>query len=158
MRIYENATSLQREALVAEAVAHVWPLKLIKLPKLAAADFIALKDGRARSLIEIKARTTKLDQYPTLMLSMSKAVALKTVTRETGLPSIIVTTLTDRHSNECFWYWHKLTDLPLGESYRIEVGGRTDRNDAMDVEPVIMIPYTDFKSGGAVDFSPVEPP
>lgn len=133
---YEQADDVEREANVAAVVAAKWGWDLHKTPTFYKVDFLAFRNGTPRAWVEIKARhTIALRQYPHLWLSLGRVSALMQFATDTNLPAYVVFGLSDGI------YAHRLK-TPM--AYRIEMGGRTDRNDPNDVEPCCCLPQDEF--------------
>lgn len=132
----EQAEDVEREAKVAAVVATEFGWDLQKTPTFYKVDFFALRDGKPKAWVEIKARhTIALRKYPYLWLSLERVSALMQFAADTNLPAFVVFGLSDGI------YWHRLK-VPM--AYRIEMGGRTDRNDPNDVEPCCCLPQDEF--------------
>ena len=69
------------------------------------------------------------------MISLGKVLAARKMTEGTSLPSFLVVQWQDRMG------YIRLDSL---EETEIVMGGRMDRVDAQDVEPVVLFPVQDF--------------
>jgi len=137
--LYENQVSLKNEADTALAVEKAWGADLIKLSMKNKIDFLLKnKTGKPRAFIEIKNRTCNRGQYPTYMLSLDKWVAGLSLQLYTQLPFILVVSWADE-----IGYVKCLKTL---KDTTIDIGGRVDRGDAQDIEPVIHIPIHLFET------------
>jgi hypothetical protein len=133
---YEKDEDVEREAQVAKVVAAKWNWVLEKTPVFYKVDFLAFRDRTARAWIEVKARrTVSFDQYPHLWLSLQRVSAAMRLAEDTNLPAYVVFGLADGI------YSHRLK-VPM--AYRIEMGGRHDRNDQNDYEPCCCLPLNEF--------------
>lgn len=131
--IYETPADVAREDAVAAKLSAKWDIRVVKLKPLYPFDraFVNV-EGDLTALLEIKCRTTPMGQYPDYLLSLDKYQ--KAITYETaGLPVYLAVQWTDVLG------WHKINHKQL-DSYSFRLGGRTDRDDAQDVEPCVFIP------------------
>lgn len=133
--IYENSETKAIERKIADVVCKAFGVEMVKLPMSYQIDFVVLRDGVIKSVLEVKQRDINLTTYPTIILSMHKYMFGKKLNEEMGVPFIFVIGL----KNGIFWV--DLSD----KKYPVALGGRTDRGDDQDVELVIQIPTSDFK-------------
>lgn len=133
--MYENESTLKAEREVAQQLEKRWRCKLIKLPISYRADYLAFRD-KPVAVIEIKCRNRK---YPKMFLSLHKFLEARGLARSLStdreVPFILVYGFP-----EGIW-WGNVTNYPLD----IEVGGRADRGDWQDTEPMQMFDLTGFK-------------
>jgi len=99
-------------------------------------DWVFLRNQKPVAIAEVKCRTNPREQYPTLMLSLAKWMHGKQLAKELAVPFLVVIKWTDGI------FWHEVTDKSLISH---GFGGRTDRNDDQDVEPVVYIPINLFR-------------
>ena len=105
------------------------------MPRMYHLDFV-LQDSvkRLRGFAEIKARNNERDRYTTYMIGISKVMAARKLTEVTKLGCILVVKWEDQIG------WINFTDH---QSFGL--GGRTDRCDSQDIEPVAYFDITRFK-------------
>ncbi len=132
---YETASDLCNERDVVEALNNLWCTKAHKMPRAYSLDYLLTRERKAVAFVEIKCRQVPSWQYDTLMISMAKILKGRAITRETEVPSLLVVKW-----NDMVGYVH-MSEIDMD----IQVGGRTDRGDAQDIEPVCMIPVEDFR-------------
>lgn len=97
-----------------------------------------LRDGKCRALSEIKVRRYSMEQMARMggfMLSLHKWTAARTLADAAKVPFLVVV----EAGGDIFWH------TANGEHDGISFGGRTDRNDADDVEPVVLLKPHRFK-------------
>ena len=137
---YENEASLKGEADTIFEVSKAWNAELVKLPIKNKIDCLmkSKKSGDPRAFVELKRRTCKRHQYKTYMLSLDKWLAGLTMETHTGLPFILVVDWEDEIG------YLKCNEV-VAET-KVNMGGRTDRNDAQDIEPVVHIPIYLFET------------
>jgi len=131
---YETNKDLQNEKEVSKFLEG-YGIQCFKLPISYRLDWIAFRDRKLMGFIELKTRTTKRLTYPTLILSLSKFSAGCSLSRLTGTDFWVAAKWTDSLGFCC------CSDLGA----EIEMGGRHDRNDRDDFEPVVHLPVELFK-------------
>jgi hypothetical protein len=103
-------------------------------------DFAVCKDGKTiRAFLEVKRRTFVWGQYPSVMMSFSKFIKGRELSKAFDLPFLFL--VSDANGDLFLCDLAKLTT----EDFTLEIGGRADRNDSQDIEPVAMIPISKFK-------------
>jgi hypothetical protein len=135
-KIYENATTVSAETIFAEDIQERWKGKLCKLPRQYHLDFTWVKDNVIHGFVELKNRTNEKDTYPTYMISLSKVLKAKELSKASGLPSILAVRWKDSDG------YVNLHDV----KFDLGFGGRYDRGDWQDIEPVALIDIANFKS------------
>lgn len=133
--VYETREDLTRESAVAGVLEAAWRCRTAKLPRRYIVDFSLHRSGKINAWAEIKTRTCESSAYPNYMLSLEKLLAGMRLERETGLPFLLVVK----------WRDQTAFCAPSKVAYEISFGGRFDRGDAQDVEPVALIPISEFK-------------
>ena len=135
--LYESPQDLTNEASLVGICEREWNCKAHKLAIKYGVDFALVRHQIVCAFVEIKARTTPRDRYPTYMISLDKMVRAGDLYSATGLPVFLVVGWTDGAG------WTSLHQRDWARDVRI--GGRTDRGDAQDTEPVVHIPVFEFK-------------
>jgi len=134
--IYENAETIRAERILAHTISGRWNCTPEKLPRKYAVDYALLRHGKLVAWAEFKSRSFEQSTYGTYMISLMKLREGAALSRLTGKPFYLVVEWTDVVG------W---CQIPLTlENYFIGIGGRFDRNDPEDLEPVVHIPITDF--------------
>ena len=133
-KIYETQADLNKEKNIKKELEKKWSCNLIKLPIRYCLDYVALRNKRVVAFIEIKHRTNKIHAYPTYMLSLAKVQAAKRLAEDVRVPSFLVVQWADVLG---------ATNLATCK-FSIEMGGRTDRKDSQDIEPVAHIDLGEF--------------
>lgn len=138
--VYERTADLQREMDAVALMGQRWGVTFAKTPKFYAIDFCMVDQlGRVCGWLEVKGKTFPRSTYPTFFTSTEKLLRLVRMGQFTGLPSILV----------CSWADGVFYTQPTPQDCRrwaIKVGGRVDRGDADDLEPVTHIPVGEFMS------------
>jgi hypothetical protein len=131
--LYESPTDLANELDVAGVLAARWKVSPCKLPISYGVDFGLFRDGAPVAWAEIKCRTNARDRYATYCIALGKAQAGLMLSRATGRPFAIVVRWTDR-----------LGYLIVKSIEDIRWGGRRDRGDSADLEPMVHWPTESF--------------
>lgn len=132
--LYESQADLQNEVQVAEHLNQVWSCRFHKLPMSYSVDWMLMRD-KPVAFAELKCRKNDSTKYPTLMLSLNKWVKGIQFANQLDVPFLIICRWTDG----LFFHEAGSVDVTYG------IGGRTDRGDSQDTEPVVYIPVTSFK-------------
>jgi hypothetical protein len=136
---YETNENIQQEKAVADFASRKWDCSFSKLKKAYALDYAIIRDKKVISFAEIKCRKYSMDRLDSLggfMISLHKWLEAKNICQISDVPfSLLIRT------EDGIW-WHKTQDF-LNDG--ISIGGRFDRNDAQDVEPVVLLKSNRFK-------------
>ena len=152
---YENKQSLDAERKTVETLSKMWKVQFIKMPISYHLDYAmihkinvyqygeALKDSIV-GFAEVKVRTNPITQYDTYMIALSKVLKARQLSEATKKPSILIvnwrTINKDPTKNDCIGWTNFKREFKLG------FGGRKDRNDWQDQEPVALYPISMFKA------------
>jgi hypothetical protein len=156
--LYENKETLRKEVDFAKKVAALFQGTLVKLPIYYNIDYVLVKDGNTRVLIpdetnideikalvgryevdaflEFKCRNVLHRQYDTFILSSHKFEAGVRNNHLYDKPFLVCVRYTD--SDTVYKYRKE-------HSWPIKLGGRWDRGDFQDIEPVVHIPTDELK-------------
>lgn len=132
---YETKADRERERKVAAFIARKEGLSAVQMPLRYHVDF-AFVDSRDKvaGWAEVKCRNNPMARYPTYMLSLAKYHAMVQLARETWLPVRLVVHWTD-----------SIGALLVPADHEIGFGGRADRSDWQDREPVAHFPVSSFQ-------------
>lgn len=136
--MYETEQNKTAELKVATIVCENKGLSAVKLPKAYPIDFMFLKDSHPYAFAEVKVRSytmEQMDRWGGFMLSLHKWATALNYSNIVHLNLIVIV-----EADGVIWY-HKAT----GEIDGCAFGGRTDRNDEQDLEPVILLKMNRFK-------------
>ena len=100
-------------------------------------DFDMVKDGKVVAIVEVKCRTNPMRKYPTYMVSATKATTI----RDEAVSRRIAGVLLVRWSDAVGW-----VRLDRLRDWNVTSGGRTDRADPLDIEPVLHVAITRFRA------------
>lgn len=106
-----------------------------KLKKHYACDFGMMRGNDISALVEFKHRPGAMSYVDGVMLSLEKFTKIISFKRACGISAIFVIENYDLH-----YYAVSL----MASVYRVSIGGRKDRGDESDMEPVIFIPAHAF--------------
>ncbi len=98
-------------------------------------DAIGYDGSRLHSIIEAKVRKNPRAAYPTYMISMEKFARGVAMAEALHCDFVIAVQWSDAFG--CYTH-------TKAAKHRVAMGGRTDRGDAQDIEPVVHIPIEDF--------------
>jgi hypothetical protein len=133
--IYERPEDIAAERTALDRACEVWRCSAEKLPMKYELDYLLLREGKGVAWLEIKSRTNEYLAYPTYMISLGKVMAARRLSEASQLPSFLLV----QWSDVCGYV--RLDSLL---DFRTAVGGRTDRGDEQDIEPVALIPVGEF--------------
>lgn len=133
---YETPQHLSREEEFSRLVSQKFKCTFMKMPIRYGLDFCAMRDGIAVGFMEVKVRSNKAGKYDTYMLSLGKIMAANDLLRSTSLPSVLAVRWLDA------WGHVYISGDACGQ---VSFGGRSDRDDEQDMEPVVLIPMSRFK-------------
>ena len=132
--LYESQKDLDEERKIAQFFAEKFDCTFSKMPIRYGLDYAIVRGRKVCGFAEFKSRTNALERYDTYMLSLGKVVSAHTLTQATTLPSFLMVKWTNA-----------IGYISLSTPYEIEMGGRNDRADWQDVEPVAHFKIKDFK-------------
>lgn len=136
---YETADHLQAEQQVAGLIEKAWDCQAHKLPKYYSADYALCRQSKIYALMEVKCRpNVGHADYKTYILSVHKLIALDTLGAAMDVRPLLVVRWADKMG------WFDLSRL-LANTSDFYMGGRYDRQDSEDVEPVVYIPISQFQ-------------
>lgn len=142
MPIYETQAHLRREEEFSRLVAEKFKCTFVKLPMRYGLDFAAIRNGKVVGFVELKVRGNPVGSYQTFMLSTHKFMSARALHDTTGLPCTLAVSWSD------VWGYLPMANAFPDENgrsrFEIGFGGRWDRGDDQDVEPVFLIPTSEF--------------
>lgn len=132
---YERPEDLENEKTVRKILMQKWAVEMHKMPMAYHLDWMVTKDSKAVAFAELKCRDNSILQYPTLMLSMHKWMHGRQMAEEIDGSFLVIVKWIDG------LYYHRQGTAAVTYG----VGGRKDRGDSQDMEPVVHIPTDSFK-------------
>ena len=138
--LYETQADLRNEAVVIEILSQKWRVNFHKLPIKYHLDYAATRNGKVVAYVEVKVRKYRMDQigkWGGYMLSVGKLQTAKQLCEISNATFCLAVQCVDG------LYWIAIKDFSL---FPVVITGRTDRGDAQDVEPCVLIPVESFTS------------
>lgn len=130
--LYETPETLRNEDSVIKRLCRQWQCESRKLPMSYRVDYALVVKEKMVAWLEVKCRNQPYEQ---MYLSLAKWAAGTGLSKATGLPFLLVYAFKD---GLCW----KRVDEDKPDFY---IGGRSDRGDWQDMEPMAVFPLKDFK-------------
>lgn len=134
--VYETEATLIAEAMTRTKIEGALGGILVKLPVRYALDWGLANPARSNTIerwVELKARSNTYRTYSTYALSAEKVMRALELEERTGIPGILVV----RFTNGVYMaYFKRFVEKPVV----IRIGGRADRDDPQDQEPMWHLP------------------
>lgn len=124
---YENDTDRTNERAVADKICSIMSCEAMKLPISYGLDYALCRGPEIIAFAEVKRRKNHSARYDTIMVSALKRMKAREITLATGRPCFFAV----EYDDGIF-----LIDFKE-QPDRVEHGGRKDRGDSADMEPVI---------------------
>lgn len=131
--MYESEADLDREWVAVQEFCDHTKTIPIKLPIGARADYMLCRGREGKAVVEVKCRNNRRTAYPTYMLSKGKYDALCQWSSMGFYVALLV------NWEDSIGY----VSIPI--EHEVSEGGRWDRSDPKDVEPVVLIDVGKFK-------------
>lgn len=135
--MYENDLNLISEKQVINHVSKSWNVVSYKLPISYKLDYAMYREEELLGFAEVKCRTHKFGTFPTYMISLAKVLKSRDLWLCTRRPTILIVS----------WIG-KVAYLDFSSPHKIKQGGRSDRNDWQDQEPMCHYDLKEFKGIG----------
>ena len=132
--MYENDNDLRSEKNLISYVSDCWNVASYKLPMSYKIDYVMYRNESPVGFAEVKVRTHTFGTFPTYIISLAKVMEARRLARETNTKSILIVSWTDRTGY-----------LDFFSHNQIRHGGRSDRNDWQDQEPMCHFDLKHFK-------------
>lgn len=133
--MYENSDTLTAERNVVLTLCDKWNSEAVKLPIAYNVDYGLFRDETLRCWLEVKCRNCTIGQYETYFISYKKIVNGLRLADDSGKPFILAVQWSDALG------WIKIER----SRFEVKIGGRRDRNDWQDVEPMAHFKTQDFQ-------------
>lgn len=145
MTSYETAQDLEHELAIKAAVESRGKVRLVKLKKFSRVDFVMTeKNGNAIALCETKTRNHAKQQHETLFIDYNKMETAIYLCRhfynEATMKPLDFILFIQFIDGIMFYKFNPEDRLTIKE------GGRRDRNDRNDIQPLVHIPLKLFKN------------
>lgn len=136
---YEKKENRRKELQAADVIRKLWwpdqRTQVQHLPVKSVLDLAFVRDSVILGFGEVKVRTNDHDRYPTYMLSLEKWMTGVALRKNLRLPVWLFVQFADQ------LMWAPFAHV---EGIEVGMGGRYDRGDPQDVEPVALIPLSLF--------------
>jgi hypothetical protein len=137
---YETAQDGANEKQVIDLLCRSWGCSAAKTPRFYPVDWSLQKEDEVKAMAEIKFRKKS---YPTYIISLHKYVEMCQHAAASGLPYLLVVCWPEG-LKRIVRYISIKPDIPK----RVIHGGRKDRGDTQDMEPMCEIPMSKFSLVG----------
>ena len=135
---YETTKDQELEKNVITYACKIWNCEAVKTPKFYPLDWTLQQNRQIKGFVEVKYRKKS---YPTYLLSAHKWQAAINLSEMLNIPAILLICWPDENGNRIVIY----TQMKRGTHSSIVHGGRNDRNDDQDTEPMVEINLDNFK-------------
>ena len=143
--MYEDESDLAKERAVVRTLSETLGCTFRKLPLSYGLDYALIKDDRIVTILEIKCRDNSSQMYDTIMVSLLKRMKALEIRKAANVTTQLVIGYTDGV------YMIDFAEKPD----LVSVGGRKDRGDSADIEPVVHYNVARLKRVGYVDLSAI---
>ena len=128
---YETQADKNREFVAKGLLKEMfYKREIVKLHKHYIIDFVLLDGKEIVGVVEFKTAKYSIDKHPTFMMSLNKWNKGLEYYHQHNIPFYILAKYTEGY------YLHEYSP---NLSYKVELGGRRDRDDPLDIEPIIRI-------------------
>ena len=134
--VYEIQQTLELERLAITSFAEQFDVQPVKLPIAYNIDYAMLSGENLMCWVEVKCRDVERYAYETLAISMKKIVNGVQLSKMSGKSFLLLVQWNDSLG------WVKVKE---DDELDIRLGGRKDRNDWQDVEPMAHFDVRQFK-------------
>ena len=131
---YETNIDLDNEGSIINLVSKKWNIRFNKLPITYKLDYAMYRNNTLMGFCEVKRRKYRKSEFDTYMISLDKVLQADHLSKLTKTKSILVVSWLDAMG------W-----INLNSGFVCREGGRKDRNDWQDVEPLCHFKINKFK-------------
>lgn|SRR5574343_515445 len=138
-KIYETTNDRKNELIAARFIGEILDCQVIQNKKLYSSDFSLVKEGRLKAIGEIKVRNNSKTKYDTFFISADKIAKCKHFSKTFNVKFFL------------FVWWNEginIIDLTERDPLYVSIGGRFDRNDSQDIEPMAHYSPSEFTCMG----------
>jgi hypothetical protein len=133
-KTYETDGDLANEASIAKSIAIAFNCEVKKLNKFNQFDYAAIRNGKIVAFLEVKRRKCHSTKYKTIILSLTKVLLAHQIYSATNVETFFVVR------------WNDKTGIcSIVDKFDVSIGGRVDRGDPSDIEPVCHINVGKFR-------------
>jgi len=138
--LYETSKDRRSEKQILDYVSKCWGIVYHKLPMSYKLDYSIYRNEELVGWAEVKCRTHNFGAFPTYIISLSKVLEARKLSKETNKKSILLVSWLD-----------VLAYLDLSSDFDVKQGGRYDRGDWQDQEPMAHFKLKHFKKIGEIN-------
>jgi hypothetical protein len=128
---YETEADRKKERVIASIMEKYWKCEAFKMPYFYKIDFCFMRDKKIVAIAELKNVSKTSTKYKTYMISVNKMMEGKHLAEFMGVPFFLIVSWLDGIG-------YVDVSKIVGEWF--EKGGRADRVDDEDLEPVMLFP------------------
>lgn len=132
--MYESEYDLEEEIKIISIVSRKFKCSFSKLPLRYSLDYAIVRDGNVVAFCEMKSRTNNMGKYDTYILSLGKVISARSMYQNTNLPCLLIVKWSDA-----------IGYIDLMSEFSLKIGGRSDRSDWQDNEPVAHFKTSSFR-------------
>ena len=132
---YETIKDLYNEGSIINYVSNAWSVNFSKLPLSYKLDYAMYRDNDLMGFCEVKRRKYNRADFETYIISLDKVMQAKKLAETTNTRAVLIVSWLDRMG------W-----IDFEEEFTCHRGGRKDRNDWQDIEPVCHFKINKFKN------------
>jgi hypothetical protein len=134
---YESKKDLQLEQKTLGYVSDCWNVAYFKLPISYKLDYSMYRNGVLVGWAEVKCRNHNFGTFPTYIISLGKVMEARKLSDFSNVKSVLIVSWLDA-----------LAYLDFSQPFTIKQGGRKDRGDWQDQEPMCHFDLKNFKIVG----------
>jgi len=138
--LYETSQDRRSEKQVLDYVSKCWGIVYHKLPMSYKLDYSMYRSELLVGWAEVKCRTHNFGTFPTYIISLAQGLEARRLGKETNTTPILLVSWLD-----------VLAYLDFFSPFTIKQGGRSDRGDWQDQEPMAHFELKYFKRVGEID-------
>ena len=131
---YESQDNLRQEKNVLGHMSRLWDVSYSKLPLDYKLDYAMYRNDTLVGFAEVKCRKPSIKDFPTYIISLAKIMKARRLASVTGTKSVLIVSWSDATG------W-----IDVFSDFTVKQGGRKDREDWQDQEPVCHFDINDFK-------------
>ena len=131
---YETLENLTEEKNILGYISQKWDVSCSKMPISYKLDYAMYRNDELVGFAEVKSRTHAFRTFDTYIISLSKVMTARRLASVTTTKSLLIV----NWNNVIGW-------IDFFSDFSVRQGGRSDRNDWQDQEPMCHFDINDFK-------------
>jgi hypothetical protein len=137
---YETLENLTEEKNILGYISQKWDVSCSKMPISYKLDYVMYRNEELVGFAEVKSRTHAFRTFDTYIISLSKVMSARRLASVTSTKSLLIV----NWSNLIGW-------IDFFSDFSVRQGGRSDRNDWQDQEPMCHFDINDFTERIRID-------